>query len=153
MSNSTSIFSRLKLRSKLLLLAALPLAALLVTAGLLIASAQQDRSEALNEQAEIDRVTAAAALADSLAREQDSYLRSNTIQSTISVAQLITDEALEAYGSIIDGSVGEVTELDELRTDLELVRSELTGADQIREMQQMALARQLLSAGIVKRRR
>ncbi len=130
--------SRLRLRSKLLLLAALPLLGLLGTSGLLVNNAQQARAQAIVEQEEIDRIGLSANLVNRLVLERDRYLRSTTIQFFLDEAQAETDRAFDAYEAVLSGDIARLTEVEAMRSELIAIRGKFGAAEEMLEMQEQA---------------
>ncbi len=131
-------FNSLRLRTKLLMLAALPLLGLVATSGLLVRNSFTSRTEALNEQIEITRVGLAANLTDALVLERERTRRSTTNQFRLDEARADVDAAIEAYRAQVEGDVAMEADILLLTDEINQVRSELGDLDSMISAQRMA---------------
>ncbi|MFW2382577.1 MAG: ATP-binding protein [Acidimicrobiales bacterium] len=130
--------SRLPLRSKLLLLAALPLLPLVAASYLFVNDSIDQRASALGEQAEIGRIESASGLASALIVERDAFQQSNTLGVRLRLTRERTDAALAAYRSVVEGDAGRDATADAIETEINWVRSSLGDVDSMVAMQQEA---------------
>ncbi len=133
--------ARLPLRSKLALLAVIPLVGLSILGGLVILANLQARSEALTEQGEINRIGLAADVAQTLVAERDRAFSPVTTVRDLEKARAATDSAIELYRDF-GLSDEERAELSAIESELGSLRQLLGGLDEMLAMQDEAVARQ-----------
>ncbi len=132
--------SRLSLRSKLLLLAALPLLPLAAASYLFVVDSMEERSTALAEQQEIRRIETASGLGSALMVERDAFQQSNTLGVRLRLTRQRTDVAIEEYRLAVANDPGRESTVDEIETEINWIRRSLGDAEATVQMQQQALS-------------
>ncbi len=131
--------SRLPLRSKLLLLAALPLLPLAAASYLFVSDSIDQRSTALAEQNEIGRIEAASELATALIVERDTFQQSNTLGVRLRLVRERTADAIEVYrNAVADDPVRSLT-VDSIETEIGEIRTAIGDVESMVALQQEAL--------------
>jgi signal transduction histidine kinase len=131
--------SRLTLRSKLLLLAALPLLPLVAASYLVVVDSIDERRASLAEQDEISRIEAASSLASAVIVERDAFQQSNTVGVRLRLTRERTDVAIEEYLREVADDSGRTATVDSIASEINWIRGTLGDAEATVEMWQEAL--------------